>query len=82
MTKYNYIFLKQGKKHCQNKNVLSGHSYFHAILQDSSMLFMLQKYLYSYILKMHHWLRQFNVGNTIYEKKGTDIAIINSKVTL
>ena len=55
---------------------------FHTILQDSSLLLMLQKYLHSYILKMHHWFRQFSVGNTIYEKKGTDIAIINSKVTL
>ena len=55
---------------------------FHTILQNCFMLFMLQKYLYSYILKMHHWFRQFSVGNTIYEKKGTDIAIINSKVTL
>ena len=55
---------------------------FHTILQDSSMHFMPQKYLHSYILKTHHWFRQFSVGNTIYEKKGTDIAIINSKVTL
>ena len=28
-----------------------------------------KKYLYFYILKMHHWFRQFSVGNTIYEKR-------------